>query len=391
MDFKGSCCDSTVDACGVCNGSGKAVDSLGTCCSTTLDARGVCCDGYIDECGVCNGQNTCSLKAEFQATLPTAAIYLMPQSKIKQGLIDALQSKMASALTGASGRPFDKARLTISLSAYKPPVVVSASTVVGGVKSSSRGTSAAQSVPDNGAKGPQQSDADPTKYSSSSTLLGDPGSAPATSHAVSAGVVYNTAASAQPVFASISRPNGSTTTTSSDSSLAGDTVQQPMQLDTVQAGSIQHQGQRGPLPARLTSFVPPPATAGLTVAAEKASAVTVSRMLRTSMAGLRHLLVADSSLIISDGSSTIIQAEPGTPAVNSSNTIIVTALLASGSQYTGLDSGTFMMALHEMVDAPMPVPGTQDVLVVNVIKSAERPTVCGDGICQVSGRATVAV
>jgi len=43
VDGAGQCCpEGTLDACGVCNGTGKVVDVEGTCCATTVDATGVC-------------------------------------------------------------------------------------------------------------------------------------------------------------------------------------------------------------------------------------------------------------------------------------------------------------------------------------------------------------
>ena len=61
VDKNGRCCLSdAIDACGVCNGAGVAVDVLGTCCESPLPASQVCCTaGGLDSCGVCAGENKC--------------------------------------------------------------------------------------------------------------------------------------------------------------------------------------------------------------------------------------------------------------------------------------------------------------------------------------------
>ncbi|GBG63467.1 hypothetical protein CBR_g38085 [Chara braunii] len=52
-----------LDPCGVCNGSGRFVDVVGTCCHTLRDASGVCCpNGMLDDCHVCDGDgSTCAM------------------------------------------------------------------------------------------------------------------------------------------------------------------------------------------------------------------------------------------------------------------------------------------------------------------------------------------
>ena len=64
-DSVGVCCaPDRVDACGVCNGAGVAVDVYGACCTSLLPPSGVCCGGLgggggVDSCGVCSGDNQC--------------------------------------------------------------------------------------------------------------------------------------------------------------------------------------------------------------------------------------------------------------------------------------------------------------------------------------------
>ena len=44
LDGAGMCCpEGIVDACGACNGTGKVIDVEGSCCQSTIDATGVCC------------------------------------------------------------------------------------------------------------------------------------------------------------------------------------------------------------------------------------------------------------------------------------------------------------------------------------------------------------
>lgn len=74
MDGFGRCCPSgAVDACGVCGGSGRFVDSTGVCCATTRDESGVCCEsGQLDECFVCDGDGTsCASAVSLILTLTT--------------------------------------------------------------------------------------------------------------------------------------------------------------------------------------------------------------------------------------------------------------------------------------------------------------------------------
>ena len=60
-DASGACCSAGVlDACGVCNGTGIAMDIRGKCCGSPLPPSGVCCDDGLDSCGVCGGLSACT-------------------------------------------------------------------------------------------------------------------------------------------------------------------------------------------------------------------------------------------------------------------------------------------------------------------------------------------
>jgi hypothetical protein len=63
LDIYGQCCNTRLDACGICNGTGVAVDVRGMCCPYPLSASGLCC-ASVDDCGVCNGGSECTMNAK---------------------------------------------------------------------------------------------------------------------------------------------------------------------------------------------------------------------------------------------------------------------------------------------------------------------------------------
>lgn len=75
LDGASECCDSAVDACGVCGGNSKYIDMQGSCCEY-VDANGICCQsGILDECGVCDGVgDTCSIVLEVKMDVPTSIV-----------------------------------------------------------------------------------------------------------------------------------------------------------------------------------------------------------------------------------------------------------------------------------------------------------------------------
>ena len=66
-DSVGQCCPSgVIDACGICNGDGVVVDSMGVCCSTPLPPSGLCCiNATIDACGVCKSEECVAVQLDF--------------------------------------------------------------------------------------------------------------------------------------------------------------------------------------------------------------------------------------------------------------------------------------------------------------------------------------
>ena len=77
LDRHSACCaGGTLDACGACGGSARAVDVQNVCCSSgELDGDGYCCQsGLVDECGVCDGQSTaCALSAVLDVQVSVTA------------------------------------------------------------------------------------------------------------------------------------------------------------------------------------------------------------------------------------------------------------------------------------------------------------------------------
>ncbi len=73
IDINGVCCNHPrgVDACGVCGGSGVAVDITGTCCSSALPPSRLCCKApaEVDSCGVCGGVNMCEAQVSIVVQL----------------------------------------------------------------------------------------------------------------------------------------------------------------------------------------------------------------------------------------------------------------------------------------------------------------------------------
>lgn len=99
-DAMGRCCRGALDACGVCNGTGVAVDAGtvscyhaeyyqylpfvdccvccadGVCCETPLAPSGLCCGSAgIDSCGVCGGVNECAVNVSVLLSLSANTSY----------------------------------------------------------------------------------------------------------------------------------------------------------------------------------------------------------------------------------------------------------------------------------------------------------------------------
>ncbi|PNH11434.1 A disintegrin and metalloproteinase with thrombospondin motifs 7 [Tetrabaena socialis] len=120
LDASGGCCARPVDACGVCGGSGVAVDVQGLCCATRLDQHGLCCaSGLTDECGVCDGDGTsCALRLQLR-------VQLRPGAANAPGAAVSLDSAALSRLLRLGVGPSSEA-LELSLLEVAGPVVTGA-------------------------------------------------------------------------------------------------------------------------------------------------------------------------------------------------------------------------------------------------------------------------
>jgi hypothetical protein len=119
LDAKGACCDfGRVDACGVCNGTGTAVDAYNSCCTGALDAAGLCCPRGtpLDECGVCNGTSACPVRLQLLGHAPQAGLYLAPNGNANRKLRATLQQQVAAAIARQRGSGgYDRSVISVSL------------------------------------------------------------------------------------------------------------------------------------------------------------------------------------------------------------------------------------------------------------------------------------
>jgi hypothetical protein len=389
LDSKGICCDGgLVDACGVCNGTGKAIDALGACCAGTLDAQGVCCTSTIDECGVCNGKNACDLRADLVATLPSATLYLIPNSNANRRLRAAIQDAVAVSIASASGRPFDKMRLSVVLSGYSPPGTQPAAPVKDSTPTQSNAVPPANQFKTGGFF-PQQ-------------LNADGGSAPATdgsrSSSDSGSDAGGTVVSTKIADMSAAVPASLTAAhiTSSRNIVQPVQGQQPVQLDTLPA---EEQQQALGLPVLQASMLQVANRSAGSSSSSSSNLFEVERMaariLAASMDGIKQLVngVAGNSNTTSrlPGSSQISRSTGSTGTGNTamtvpvtgSNSVMIGVVMHSGATATGPDTGIVLLAMHGLVDKPVPVPGSSSKLTVREVSSVVRSGTCGDGICQV--------
>lgn len=409
LDSKGACCDGIVDACGVCNGTGKAIDALGACCTGTLDAQGVCCSSTIDECGVCNGTSACDLKAEMIAALPSATLYLIPNSNANRRLRAAVQDAMAVALSAASGRSFDKMRLSVVLSAYTPPAITGKNAQMQGNAAISASEYSGDfpqqvNIPTN--SGQPASNSSAIGFAAAATVQQDAtaaaGDAPAEQQSDGAAGSSNHTAE-YPTAAALAGDGAIMPVNSYNTytlSAAPGTKQQPagqppMQLDTLPADDQQRALGLNALQVSTLQMNRTASTGAATSAAPAAADGSsepggtswfkveraAERILSTSMGGIKQLVngLTESSM----GGS----PEPASSAaqqLSGSNSVVIGLVLHSGPRMPGPDTGVVLLALNRMVDTPVPVPGSSSKLTVRQLTSVVRSGACGDGVCQVS-------
>jgi hypothetical protein len=376
LDSKGMCCDDgVVDACGTCNGTGKAIDALGACCDGTLDAQGVCCKSTIDECGVCNGNNACDLRADLVATLPSAALYLIPNSNANRRLRAAIQDAVAVSIASASGRPFDKMRLSVVLSGYTPPGEQPVVPAKGGIPPTQSNAVFPVGQYKSGDFFPQQLNAATSRQAAASS----------SGSSMPAGVtkVADMSAAAAVSLAAAHVSN---------SVVQPAQGQQPVQLDTLLA---EEQQQALGLPVLQASMLQVANRSAGSSAGNNAIAGEgmAARILAASMGGIKVLVngVAGSSSATSEQAPGVSQSSrssnPGNGAltvpVTGSNSVKIGVVMHSGGAATGPDTGIVLLSMHRMLDRPVPVPGSSSKLTVREVASVVRSGTCGDGICQV--------
>lgn len=130
MDWAGRCCtQGPVDACGVCGGTGVAVDVLGRCCLSALLPSGLCCeDGEPDSCGVCGGLNTCS--AQVQVSLKAATT--MPDLDAAVVMLSEVLGALGVAVTNVT-LGLESHTLAFAITTVTPGVSVSNEDIVGSI------------------------------------------------------------------------------------------------------------------------------------------------------------------------------------------------------------------------------------------------------------------
>ena len=84
-----------LDACGVCNGTGKIMDIAGGCCAGVLAANGRCCaaPNVLDDFGVCDGGSSSGelvLSLAVKANAPGK-----PYSNTLEGTVQSVNLRLA--------------------------------------------------------------------------------------------------------------------------------------------------------------------------------------------------------------------------------------------------------------------------------------------------------
>lgn len=348
-----------MDPCGKCDGTGIGIDSLGFCCESNatnpaqLDAQGICCKGFVDECGVCHGNNACDLKAEFIVALASAVSYLMPVSTQNRQLKAALQADIAAALASATGRPFEKSRVMVLLSAYTPPAPPAVKPVpaLDGMISASEGSW------DDGA-GPR------------------PGP-----DAARGGLASRQAVAALPMFT----PDSVSSSVSS---------QLPVQMDDIRAAPGEHDA---------------PMTHANLAAQRPASASTFAALglrlgTRAGQQGLAvSSFVSGGQFAASDwdvppqrgddqkqlGSVAptrrrLAQAASVTlEGLGETNAVRVSVILKAPSSGSGVEMGSLLLAFNTLIGKQLDVPTQNQAMTYVQLAAVGRAGTCGDGICQV--------
>lgn len=350
-----------MDPCGKCKGTGIGIDSLGFCCESNatspaqLDAQGICCKGFVDECGVCNGNNACDLKVEFIVALASAVSYLMPVSSPNRQLKAALQSDIAAALASATGRPFEKIRVMVLLSAYTPP-----SPAVKSVPALDGMISASEGSWDDGE---------------------GPGPGP---DAASGGLASGQAVAALPRFAPESG--------SSVSSWL------PVQMDDIRAAPGE---QDAPMThANLAAQRPASASTLAALGLRLGTRLGQQGLAVSSLASGGQFAASDWDVQpqragnqeqVGDVAPTRrLLAQAGAQAANvtleglgETNAVWVSVILKAPSSGSGVEMGSLLLAFNTLIGTQLDVPKQHEAMTYVQLAAVGRAGTCGDGICQV--------
>jgi hypothetical protein len=338
------------------------MDMYAQCCSGALDAKGACCTGVIDECGVCNGTNACDVKAEVVGAVSPAVLFLMPASNYNRQLRLALQESLAAAMTSATGRTFEKGRVTVMLSAY-----------------SSQG----------GLPRPRVASADGTIITASEGWVDQPEPTD-----------YND--QSRPSLTFLPPPVAALPRVGSDNAAGNRPVQMnavtqaPEQLDAP-ATHANLAAQRPPSASNLGQWQAnhldrinevlgirstPGTQQGLgSPAATNSTGTPGSGVLRRLQQAWHA--VQELDLHYSRGLAQSDTQPSNSGTLDSSTAIRVAVSLKAPAAGSGADMGSALLALNSLVGTELAIPGSRSRLTYKKVVTVARAGACGDGVCQV--------
>jgi hypothetical protein len=370
IDSKGTCCEAgIVDACGVCNGTGKAMDMYAQCCSGALDAKGACCMGVIDECGVCNGTNACDVKAEIVGAVSPTVLFFMPASNYNRQLRLALQESLAAAMTSATGRTFEKGRVTVTLFAYSSQGGLPRSRVA-----SADGTiiTASEGWVDQ----PEPTDYD-DQTSPSPTFLPPP-------VAALPRVGSDSAAGNRPVqMDAVTQAPEQLDAPATHANLAAQRPPSASNLEQWQANHLERIDEVLGIRSTAGAQQGLSTLGGATAAANTSAVAPVSGVMRRLQQAWHALEVLDLHHLRGLAQSDTNTQPSNSATLDSSNAIRVAVSLKAPAAGSGADMGSALLALNSLVGTELGIPGSRSRLTYKKVVSVARAGACGDGVCQV--------
>lgn len=326
----------------------------------------------VDECGVCNGTNACDLKVELVAAISPAVLFLRPASEANRRLRAALQEDVATALSIATGRAFERSRVFVTLSSYS------------GQGSSGKAKAASTDGAISVSEGWDNSREGDTHTAGSYAAPPD-----------TIGLTFM-----GPPVAALP-PRGSDSGKGSMPVQLDAIVQAPEQLDAPAthanlaaqrpptSGSLELQRQQGVAErARKAGALSVAASAAATQQvssadnseANAAGPVGVMRHLQDAVASVRRqLLEVHPGRTLAQELSSF-----GDEELNFSNAVWVSLLLKGPTSGSGTDTGSTLLALKSLVGTQLSITGNKNRLTYKEVTSVVRAGTCGDGICQAS-------